>query len=397
MDIFKRAQLRFKLFDDMPIGVCIINKDYKVLYWNDTLEDWTNITKEQIVGKQLMVYFPGFNTYSYSILIEGVFEGGPPAIFSSQLHKSLFPSKTYDGELRVQNTTVKAIPGESHDEFYALFSIEDVTGLTNRIRDYKTMRDQALEEIDHRIAVEKKLRKSEQELTELNATKDKFFSIMAHDLKNPIGSFLNLSEILSTMFDDFSKEEMKEYLEEMYLSSQHLFKLLENLLVWARSQTGRIQLHREKFDIKFIVDSNLSIMKLNANNKNIKLINNVKADSLVFADENMTNTIIRNLVSNALKFTEPGGSITLSSSEVDGFYKISIQDTGMGMDQDVIDGLFRIDSHYTTRGTSDEKGTGLGLILCKEFVNKQGGDIIVESVPGKGSTFSFTLPKTNKI
>jgi signal transduction histidine kinase len=396
MDEIKKAQLRFRLFDDMPIGVCILKRDYTVLYWNDTIEDWTDILSENIIGKKLMEFFPKFNKFSYSILIDGIFDGGPPAIFSSQLHKSLFPSKTHDGEPRVQNTTVKAIPGESDEDFYALFSIEDVTGLTKRIKDYKAMRDQALEEIDNRIKVEIKLRQSEQELRELNATKDKFFSIMAHDLKNPIGSFLNLSEVLSTMFDDFSQEELKEYLEEMYSSSQHLFKLLENLLMWSRAQTGKIQVHKEQFDVKMIIDSNLSLLKLNADNKRIKFINNASDDSIVYADENMTNTVIRNLISNALKFTNIGGSITVNTIFDDDFVQVSIADTGVGMDQDVVEKLFRIDSNYTTRGTSDEKGTGLGLILCKEFVNKQEGEIWVDSEPGKGSTFIFTLPRYNE-
>jgi len=392
MDELKKAKLRFRLFDDMPIGVCVIRRDYTVLYWNDTLEDWTDILSDSIIGRKLMDFFPKFDKFSYSILIESIFDGGPPAIFSSQLHKSLFPSKTHHGVSRIQNTTVKAISGKENDDFYALFSIEDVTGLTKRIRDYKAMRDQALDEIDNRIKVEIKLRQSENELRELNATKDKFFSIMAHDLKNPIGSFLNLSEILSTMFDDFSKDELKDYLEEMHKSSQNLFKLLENLLMWSRSQTGKIEVYLDQVYIKMIVDSNVSLLKLNADNKKIKLVNNVSKNSIVYADENMTNTVIRNLISNALKFTNSGGSITIDAKIEDDSCIVSISDTGVGMDQEVIDKLFRIDSNYTTRGTSDEKGTGLGLILCKEFINKQGGDIWVDSEPGKGSTFSFSLP-----
>jgi PAS domain S-box-containing protein len=393
MDEIKIADIRFRLFDDMPIGVCVLRRDYTVVYWNYTLEDWTGIISESIVGKELMEFFPKFDKYSYSILIDEIFNGGPPAIFSSQLHKSIFPSKTHDGELRVQNTTVKAIPGDSDDDYYALFAIEDVTGLTRRIKDYKTMRDQALEEVENRIKIEIKLRQSEQELRELNATKDKFFSIMAHDLKNPIGSFLNLSEVLSTMFDEFSKEELKEYLEEMYFSSQHLFKLLENLLIWSRSQTGKIQVHHERFDIKMIIDSNVSLLKLNADNKKIKLINNSVENSFVNADENMTNTVIRNLISNALKFTERDGSITISTVADDESIQISITDTGVGMDEEVIGNLFRIDKNHTTRGTANEKGTGLGLILCKEFINKQDGEIWVDSQPGHGSTFNFTLPR----
>ena len=395
MDEIKRADLRFRLFDEMPNGICVINHTYEVLFWNNTLEDWTNIEKENIVGKKLMEFFPKFNKYSYSILIDGIFKGGPPAIFSSQLHKSLFPSKMHDGEPRVQNTIVKAIPGKNDDEFYALFTIEDVTSLTKRIKDYKSMRDQALEEIERRKKIENKLRRSETELKELNATKDKFFSIMAHDLKNPIGSFLNLSEVLSTMFDDFSLEEMKDYIEEMYKSSQHLFKLLENLLMWSRAQTGRMDINLEDFDINFIVESNISLMKLNADNKKIELKNDVPKGTMVHADENMVNTIIRNLMSNALKFTHSGGRIVTEANDEGDIIKVSVSDNGVGMGEDTAEKLFRIDSHHTTKGTSDEKGTGLGLILCKEFVNQQGGEIWVNSKEGEGSTFYFTLPKPN--
>jgi signal transduction histidine kinase len=222
--------------------------------------------------------------------------------------------------------------------------------------------------------------------------KDKFFSIIAHDLKNPIGSFLNLSEVMFRTFDDFSREEMKEFIEALYESSQNLFKLLDNLLTWSRAQTGKIDFNPENFNLYAIVDSNLSLFKLNAENKKIKLTNNLNPGTYVFADINMINTVIRNLVSNSLKFTNEGGEIKAHSKIHGDMLEISVTDTGIGMSEKIKNKLFRIDTHHTSVGTSNEKGTGLGLILCKEFVNRNGGDIRVESEVGKGSTFSFTVP-----
>ena len=237
------------------------------------------------------------------------------------------------------------------------------------------------------------LEQQRKKLHELNASKDKFFSIIAHDLRNPIAGFLNLTEILSENFSSFSESESQEFINIMNQASKQLYNLLENLLQWSRSQTGSVPFEPKYIALKKIVDNTIDLLMMNIENKKIKIYIKIEEQCTVFADENMISTVIRNLVSNAIKFSNPEGSITIRTETKEKEVEVSIIDTGVGMKQEDKDKLFRIDLHHTTPGTSDEKGSGLGLILCKEFVEKNGGTIRVESDLNKGSAFKFTLPK----
>ncbi|MFC2096403.1 sensor histidine kinase, partial [Bacteroidota bacterium] len=232
-----------------------------------------------------------------------------------------------------------------------------------------------------------------EKLKGLNASKDKFFSIIAHDLRNPIAGFLNLTEILTTNFDVFTENESKEFIEVMNQASKQLYNLLENLLQWSRAQTGSITYEPKFVSVKKMVNDTIDALMINIENKSIKI--NIKVDekTVVFVDENMITTVIRNLLSNAIKFTHPEGHISIRCFPKDELVELSVIDNGIGIRKEDIDKLFRIDQHLTTQGTSDEKGSGLGLILCKEFVEKNGGNIWAESDLNKGSSFIFTLPR----
>lgn len=394
MNEIKRVHRKYSILNDIPIGICILKHDYTVLFWNKMLEEFTNISKEIIVGKSILSFFPKFNKYSYNTLLQEIFNGGPPVILSSQLHKSMFLS--LENTDKSHNVIIKALHSSMLNEYYALFSIDDVTGLTNKIIDYKSMRDKAYEEIEQRKIAEKKLKESQANLEELNKTKDKFFSIIAHDLKNPISSFKNLSELLTDQYDELSEDELKEFIGLLSDSSNNLFKLLENLLMWSRAQVGSVKINRELINIYQIANNNLSLMKLNADNKKIKLINNIPENTSAYADLNMIDTVIRNLMSNSLKFSNAGDTITVDSEINGDFLTVKITDTGIGMSEDIQNKLFKIDKQITSIGTNQEKGTGLGLILCKEFINKNMGEIWVESELGKGSTFLFTIPISDK-
>ncbi len=237
-----------------------------------------------------------------------------------------------------------------------------------------------------------KLIESEKELLELNSMKDKFFSIIAHDLKNPLASFKDITCLMAENYNEFSETERLEFIELMKDSSKQIYSLLENLLQWSRSQTGKIIFDPDQIDIKMIADSTLSLLKIHSDNKKIRLINNIEKSLYAFGVANMISTVIRNLVSNAIKFTDENGEIRLKAKPEGDFVRVSIIDDGVGMKAGDMDKLFRIDVNHSTIGTGDEKGTGLGLILCKEFVEKNGGKIWVESKRGVGSTFSFTVP-----
>lgn len=237
------------------------------------------------------------------------------------------------------------------------------------------------------------LRKSEQELKELNASKDKFFSIVAHDLRSPFSSLLNFSEFLVEDIEELSREEVKSFAEKINESSKTVFSLLENLLQWSRIQTGKIPYEPTTFNIYHKIYQTINLLKNNADNKKINITNEVSQLAVVFADEDMIFSVIQNLLSNALKFTREGGNIIFRSHFRESDIEISISDNGVGIKEDDLRKLFRIDTHHTTYGTKDEKGSGLGLLLCKEMVERNRGKIWVTSKLGEGTTFSFTIPK----
>jgi two-component system sensor histidine kinase/response regulator len=225
-----------------------------------------------------------------------------------------------------------------------------------------------------------------------NAAKDKFFSIIAHDLGNLFNGLLSFSDILTNKTIALSEREKEEFLGIIQESSQQGFALLRNLLEWSRVQTGRIHFQPEYQNLKGVVDANIVLLRGNIKAKNINMLSDISPSLEVFADSNMFNTVIRNILSNAVKFTPEEGKITVSARKNGKFAKISVTDTGIGIADSELPKLFKIDVNYTTLGTNKEKGTGLGLILCKEFVEKNGGEIWVESEEGKGSTFYLTLP-----
>ncbi|MBP9122868.1 MAG: hypothetical protein KBF60_06950 [Ignavibacteriaceae bacterium] len=230
------------------------------------------------------------------------------------------------------------------------------------------------------------------ELRALNATKDKMFSIISHDLKNPFTSIIGFASILEDEFESLTNEEKIEFVNKIYNTSTRTYELLENLLNWSRSQTGRIVIQKSNLKLKEMIDKNFELISDSAITKSITLINHLDEGTEVFADYDTINTVMRNLLTNAIKFSMPGKSVEVSAETGHEFVKINVVDHGIGMNQDTISKLFRTDVFHSTNGTNSEKGTGLGLILCKEFVEKNGGKIEVQSEPLMGSTFNVFLP-----
>ncbi|MFH1050630.1 MAG: HAMP domain-containing sensor histidine kinase [bacterium] len=229
------------------------------------------------------------------------------------------------------------------------------------------------------------------ELSKINSTKDKFSSIIAHDLRGPMGTLMKLSAILSDEFDTFDKEDRSLFLKEIKESSENVYHLLENLLTWSRSQKGAIVFNPEILNLHNVVEDVLNSLRIVAATKKILITTDIPGDIMINADENMLKTVIRNFIGNSIKFTLEEGNILVTQKKLDGLNQISVTDNGIGMDEETLNKLFKIDEHQSSDGTAGEKGTGLGLILCKEFVEKHGGKVFVESEIGKGSTFSFTL------
>jgi signal transduction histidine kinase len=240
-----------------------------------------------------------------------------------------------------------------------------------------------------------RLEKSESELLKANADKDRFFTIIAHDLKSPFSAFLGTTDLLVDNFDNMSSNSIKKLLAALKDSSSNLYALLESLLQWAQVQTGTMTYQFQKSDVFEIATSVTNLLAANAKQKKIILTQNIQPNTLIYADEKTVATILRNLVSNAIKYTKPGGNIMVEAVKKETQIEISVSDNGIGMENKISGKLFDITEKTSRQGTDNESGTGLGLILCKEFVEKNKGQIWVQSEPGKGSKFTFSLPVFN--
>jgi len=238
----------------------------------------------------------------------------------------------------------------------------------------------------------RKIQENADELRELNASKDRFFSIIAHDLKSPFSTIFGFTDLLSKDLNEYSEKEVRHFLENISHASHQAYLLLENLLIWAQSQQNTIGFHPGPLDLQATVGEAIRLVESQALQKNIAVSSSIQEQVMVFADQNLTSTILRNLLTNAIKFTHPGGKVMVSASATESLAEISVEDTGTGISPASIEKLFRIDNPLRMPGTAMEKGSGLGLILCREITEKQGGTISVSSEPGKGSRFTFTLP-----
>jgi len=366
-----------------------------------------DISERQIVQQQLAENEEKFRRlverspniiYSYSMINGGMFYSKRveeilgysvehlktnPNLWKESIHKTDLPKV----ELAIQN----AISGS---DFEIEYRIKDVNGnwrwFYDKLIGVTTKGDDNFIE---GIAVDiSKLKQTEFELQELNATKDKFFSIIAHDLRNPFNTILGFSELLAKNTSQMKTEKIVKFAENIYQSSRNALSLLDNLLTWARSQIGRISTNPTMIDLKFITNEIVTQHSISAELKHIEIKIEFDYSYHAYADEDMVRTIIRNLLTNALKFTNTNGKIIIQLYKLENMLYLSLIDNGIGMESEKLNNLFKIEVDNSTPGTANEKGTGLGLILCKDFVEKNGGQIWVESKPDEGSKFTFSIP-----
>jgi len=277
--------------------------------------------------------------------------------------------------------------------------IKAILGVGNKAVDYvqqdidtiNMLAEMAWGIVEHKRA-ELALEESEKHLRELNATKDMLFSIIAHDLRSPFNNIVGFSEILIEKMAIKDCDAVVKFAGIINSSSKKAMDLLTNLLEWASLQTGRMVYHPQNIDIELVVNDVLEILSEAAKLKKISITKALPKNSLVCADRNMIKTVLRNLISNAIKFTHPGGQIIISSQQEQNESVFTVRDTGIGIKKETMIKLFRVDESISTKGTNNEKGTGLGLVLCKEFVEKHGGRIWANSEAGKGSSFCFSVP-----
>lgn len=339
--------------------------------WNNAANMLYGYKADEVIGKPYSILLTENNKDEFINAINKLLNDEIPKNFESI-------RITKDGILKNVSTTISPIYEPNGN----------LIGISSIARD-----------ITDKILIQNELKESEQNLRELNVTKDKFFSIIAHDLRSPIAAFKQMTELISDEYTSLSDDDLRKILIELKKSSNSVFELLDNLLTWSRSQRGKIPFAPENNYFKHVVNSCFNVLRAHAGNKQITLIDKVPIDANAYFDLPLINIVLTNLVSNAVKFTPEGGYIIVSSginNDNPDYLLISVTDSGIGMNSSKISRLFKLDDNVSTLGTNKEKGTGLGLILCKEFVEKNGGTLSVESEVGKGSVINFTLPIKNK-
>ena len=361
------------LIDNLPgfVYKCALDRDWTMFYMSEKCLEVTGYTPEDFIQNKRLTY----NEIIHPDFRDAIWE---------KWQNSLTPESFFKEEYKIITASGKT--KWVWEQGRCIFS---PSGVLTHLEGFIT-------DITSRKEMEDALRESESKLAELNATKDKFFSIIAHDLKSPFNSIVGIGDLLNEQIRKKEYESLEEYTSIMKNSSIKAMNLLTNLLEWSRSQTGRMEFNPEFIRLSQIVDEVIALSHYNATQKSIKIISNIPKSTICYADKAMISSVLRNLVSNSLKFTGKGGEIKITSRYENSHCHVTVSDNGTGMTQKEIDNLFRLDSFYSTRGTENEGGTGLGLILCKEFITKHGCEIAAESIKGKGSSFSFTLPRSSR-
>ncbi len=317
------------------------------------------------------------------------------------LNSENIEGKIKDGMILPTNMPVKSWLG------VPLFIQEDIAGvivikeyqrenfLNENVKEIFELVSYPISRVIERALIDETRKNFTHKLQELNNAKDKFFSIISHDLKSPFNSILGFTEILKEQHSVLNKDELEQIFDALYNSTRKTYNLLNNLLQYSRFQTGLVDFNPIELNLLDVVEENLILFEGTMLKKQIKLTNKIKNDLLIYSDKEMLNSILRNLINNAIKFTRSGGEIYLDSKIENDYVQISVKDNGVGMDNETCNNLFKMESKKSTLGTNKEEGTGFGLILVKEFVERNGGQIFVKSQLEKGSEFSFTLKLLN--
>jgi hypothetical protein len=343
------------------------NPDETYRYVNEAFASPFGKKPEEIIGKTPFDIFPHDEAEKRLRLIRQVFQTGEK------------------GEIEVKVATVHG------DEKFYITMVDPIKDLLGNILWVTCIS----KDITLRKKAEEELRLKNELLKANSAEKDKFFSIMAHDLRGPMNGFLGLTAIMVDDIEELSAFELKEIATTMRTSAVNIYRLIENLLEWSKMQRGKINFEPQPMFLKSSLTKSIELMKDTANKKGIELRINIPDHNVVFADIHMLETIVRNLLSNAIKFSFKGGIIEISAQKTDNdMMRIVVTDYGIGMPPEMVSKMFKLTENINRKGTEGEPSTGLGLILCKEFVEKQGGKIWAESSEGEGSSFIFTLPQS---
>ncbi len=375
-DYLVESEAKYRnLVENSPTGILLLDAAGTILEVNGKMLEILGSPGHEETRKINCLTFPPLKKIGLSADLE-------ECLASGRTINRRVEYKTKWGRMVHLNYTITPILSQKKTISRLILNVEDIT---EAILAEKARKDSEKKYLT-------RLEDSEKALKELNAMKDKFFSIIAHDLKNPFNSILGLSNLLNEAYDNFPEKQRKAFIKNICEASENTFKLLQNLLEWSRTQTGQIEYMPQLLDVETLVNDNIAILNSGFVRKNIEIAANIPTGVMIFADENMVRLVLRNLMANALKFTHPGGRVEVLASGNEVETVITVQDNGVGLSRENLDKVFRIDYSLKTKGTAKESGSGLGLILCQEFIQKNQGRIWATSTPGKGSAFSFSLP-----
>lgn len=373
-----RDEINFTLLNNNSLYIALISADRELLFANNSMSDLINgepdnnfinptIEKLLLLENSVPLIFEGFLTLGDNISVN-------TSIWAQIYRKAnhlLVVGGVDAAQLLAQNKTMHRLNRE-------------IGNLQRELIKEKSKLEKTMEQLNQ----------ANNELNELNASKDRFISILAHDLKNPIGSIVSFVDLFEKNVRQYSMDKIENRIKIIGESAENAYKLLDGTLTWARAQSGKMPFNPEKLSLANVYDEVFENLKLAALNKNI-IINKIALSEIHFiADKDMMITVLRNLISNAIKFTNKGGIINVHAEQNKSTVIITVTDSGIGIEPGKLSKLFDISHKITSVGTANEEGTGLGLLLCKEFVEKHNGKIWVESQEGKGSSFKFTIPKT---
>jgi PAS domain S-box-containing protein len=351
--------------------IIVWNPDTRIQLFNHAFEHLTGYTSSEVEGKKLDMLFPKASLMESNAKIKDALTENWKTIE--------IPILTKDKEIRTVLWNSANI--YDTDKKTVLSTIAQGNDITERIKAEHNVKERT-----------KDLEVANLQLKELNATKDKFFNIVAHDLKNPFTSLIGSSELLFRNIDQLDNEKIKTLALILNDASKSGYAILQNLLDWSRSQTGLLKFNPENINLRNLIDEHILNLEQISSNKEIRIHSEVKDDLFIYGDKNMIKTILRNLLSNAVKYSYRTGKVIVGATVNDHDVIISVKDTGIGIPKENINKIFRIDAKYSVPGTENEQGTGLGLKLCKEFAEKQDGKIWVESIENEGSEFKFSIP-----
>ena len=384
-DELQRSQTQFALLDQMPLGGCVLRADYAVLFWNGCLEEWTKISRQDILGQSIAKFFPHFDQPTYIRRFQQIFQGGAPTIFSSQFHKHLIPAPLPQGGNRIQHTTITATLAAEKDAFYALLSIQDVTELTAQVQSYRKMRDQAIAESEQR-------RIAQERAETASRVKDEFLAVVSHELRTPLNPILGWAKLLRC--GKVAAESVNTALMTIERNAQLQAQLIDDLLDISRILRGSLHLDWQPINLSFIVHAALETVHLAAEAKSLTIQVHIEEPiAAIKGDPTRLQQIVWNILSNSVKFTPANGRIEIYLDTTERDVQIRVSDTGRGISADFLPFVFDAFRQADSTITRAIGGLGLGLAITRHLVELHGGTIAVVSLgENQGSTFTLKLP-----